>query len=119
MGSIISAHCDCGFNRDEMGLGGGMMDFTTNCSFPYYCEDCNMLFEGNALSEKVTCPTCHKEHVYSYDTKKACGSIGEGIVFDWNVKSQIGRTLVLTDGKYICPNCHKFNLRFFQSGFWD
>lgn len=49
MGSIISAHCDCGYNLNEMRLGGGMLDFTTNCSFPYYCEDCSILFEGNVL----------------------------------------------------------------------
>lgn len=119
MGSILRAHCDCGYNADDLLLGGGRMDFTTNCNFPYYCEDCSILFEANAFEETVICPKCHKDQAYSYDTKKACGSAGEKIVFDWNVMSQIGRTLVLTDGSYICPSCHKFRLRFFESGFWD
>lgn len=29
MGSIISARCDCGYEKNDMLLGGGMENFTT------------------------------------------------------------------------------------------
>lgn len=118
MGSMINASCECGYEKN-MSLGGGMMNFNTRCNFPFYCEGCNILFEDNIFNEKIICPNCHKGDIYSYDTAKACGSVGEKTVFDWNVGNEIGRKLLLTDGDYICPSCHKFSLRFEDVGCWD
>jgi hypothetical protein len=118
MGSIISAHCDCGYEIAEMFLGGGMMDFTTRCYFPHYCGERKTLFEANVFEKEIQCPECGKEGAISYDDERICESEGK-IVFSWNVEDEIGRELELTDGKYICPGCGKFSLRFLNIGDWD
>lgn len=118
MGSIISAFCDCGYEKPEMFLGGGMSNFTTYCNFPHYCEDCHTLFEFNLFEKNILCPECGSKKVFGYDHKKACKEEGN-VVFSWNVGNEIDRELKLTDGKYICPRCKKFNLSFCKIGNWD
>ena len=118
MGSIIGAHCDCGYEKGKMFLGGGMMNFTTQCNFPHYCEECNILFEANLFEKERLCPECGKEKVIAYDDERACKSEGT-VVFSWDVEDEIGRKLKLTDGEYICPGCGKFSLTFFDIGRWD
>lgn len=119
MGSIINAHCDCGFDKNEMFLGGGMMNFMKYCNYPFYCENCSILFEGNVFDKKLKCPKCNKDHVSSYDTKKTYSSEEKETVFDWNVMDEIGRKLELTDENYFCPGCREFTLRFSNCGSWD
>ena len=60
----------------------------------------------------------YKGKVIAYDDEKACISKGN-IVFSWDIRDATERTLKLTDGKYICPACGKFNLTFFDIGCWD
>jgi len=117
MGSIISAHCDCGFTYDML-LGGGMNNFTTLCNFPYYCEECKILFVANLFEKGICCPKCDKGKVIAYDDEKTCTS-GGNIVFSWDIGDATERTLKLTDGKYICPACGKFDLSFISNGCWD
>ena len=118
MGSIICAHCDCGYEKFGMHLGGGMANCATYCNFPHYCQDCKILFEINIIKKKKLCPTCASDKVIAYDDVKACKSKGN-IIFSWDIKDKIGRELKLTDGKYICPSCGKFNLTFLEIGNWD
>ncbi len=118
MGSIIDAHCDCGYQKGKMLLGGGMMSFTTYCNFPHYCPECNILFEANLFESKMLCPECGDKKVIAYDDERACMSEGK-VIFSWNAMAQIGREVKLTDGEYICPDCGKFNLSFYDFGYWD
>jgi len=117
MGSIISARCNCGYENNEMFLGGGRIAFTTTCNFPFYCEECKILFETNLLKKKRECPECSNKNIIAYDEEKACKYEGN-IIFSWNIEG-IDRELKLTDGKYICPSCGKFSLSFFNIGFCD
>jgi len=42
------------------------------------------------------------------------------MVADWYMKAELGRELVLTDGKYRCPKCGKMSLEFSEGGlYWD
>jgi len=118
MGSLISAHCDCGFGSSEMPLGGGRNNFTILCNFPYFCEECKTLFVANIFEKEICCPECGKGKVIAYDNEKICTSKGK-VVFSWNIGNATERELKLTDGKYICPACGKFNLTFFENGNWD
>ncbi len=34
MGSILKAICFCGFEKEDIYYGGGMMDFATHCGVP-------------------------------------------------------------------------------------
>ena len=117
MGSIVKAHCGCGYEK-EMFLGGGMLNFTTHCNFPLYCAQCKILFEGNLFKKKITCPKCGTNDVVPYDSDKLCSRKGER-VFDWNATAEIGRVLELTEGDYICPKCGRFAMSFADVGRWD
>ncbi|MBT4207774.1 hypothetical protein HOE22_05460 [Candidatus Woesearchaeota archaeon] len=112
MGSIISAHCDCGYVV-EMPLGGGMRSFNERSNFPFYCEECRILFEANAFEEPVSCPKCKGSETVTYDRK--CLQEGTSI-FKWGVGD---RVLILTNGKHICPKCGKNTLTFEDAGCWD
>ena len=119
MGAMVSARCECGFETRTMFLGGGMLNFTTVCTFPFYCVNCSILFESNMFKKKVACPQCHMTDNYPYDSDKAFEMAGKNNVFSWNVRDKIDKELVLTDGNYICPACRKFTLKFFDVGCWD
>jgi hypothetical protein len=40
-------------------------------------------------------------------------------VFDWNTMDELGRDLILTDEKYLCPSCKNFSMIFSPAGRWD
>lgn len=117
MGSVIEAHCTCGFKR-KMALGGGMWNFTTYCNFPFHCFDCKALFEVNFLKEAMRCSECGSMNAMSYDTSTVCRRKGNP-VFYWNFADELGRVLELTDGQYFCPKCYQYTLSFRYIGDWD
>ncbi|MFC2172120.1 hypothetical protein ACFLU6_05750 [Acidobacteriota bacterium] len=117
MGGIVKAQCQCGYER-EMLLGGGMSNFTTHCNFPAYCRDCEDLVEVNLLQKKTSCPKCKGRDITPYDDDSMCQEKGEP-VFSWNVQEELGGELILTDGRYLCPNCGEFSLCFQEAGCWD
>jgi len=117
MGSIIQAHCDCGYQREIL-LGGGMMNFTTYCNFPAYCSKCKGLFEANLFKKELECPDCENNDALPYDDDSLCKQKSKP-VFDWNVQDEIGKYLELTDGKYLCPKCSQYTMSFRHVGCWD
>jgi len=101
-------------------VGGGMMNFQTTCLFPCLCENCHRIVEVNLLDKSLKCPACHAADPIPYDDPRLSGSPGDNHVVEWNTEDQLGRELVLTDGKYRCPKCGKMSLKFRDSGlFWD
>lgn len=115
MGSVVSAKCDCGFSKEGMRLGGGMMNHGFYCNFPHFCKQCKLFFEAN-LNDDVCCPECSSKKVVSYDNKKARRCIGYHTIFSWGTK--LGE-LKLTNGRYFCPYCNKYKIKFFWAGCWD
>jgi len=116
MGSIISARCECGYKKEEMFIGGGFCH--DNINFPHYCLECKILFEANLYDKKILCPECGTSNIIAYDNTKAYKT-KENDLFTWNAEDEIGRKLLLTDGKYICPGCGKYSLKFYDDGCWD
>lgn len=45
--------------------------------------------------------------------------VQENAIASWNTKDRLGRVLVLTDEKYLCPHCQEFQLTFEQAGCFD
>jgi hypothetical protein len=116
VGGIVKAFCACGYEK-KMHLGGGLNNFKTYCNFPFYCRNCTSLVEINVLEQKKLCPQCSHPEILAYDDKSLC--IHTGIeIFSWNFEA-VGRELVLTDGRYLCPHCHKFAMSFRNVGDWD
>jgi hypothetical protein len=117
MGSIVRASCNCGYEI-VMPLGGGMMNFTTYCNFPYYCKNCRILFEANLLGKRISCRKCHGKDILPYDDNSLCRQKGN-TVFSWHIGEAIEKELILTDGKYLCPKCGDFGMSFSDVGNWD
>jgi Zn finger protein HypA/HybF involved in hydrogenase expression len=118
MGSQVIAKCDCGVEESIL-IGGGMFTETL-CYFPCLCESCHRIVEVNLLDRPVSCPACHAPDPIPYDDPRLLGAAGRHMVADWYMKAELGRELVLTDGKYRCPKCGKMSLEFSEGGlYWD
>lgn len=112
MGSMVKAHCGCGYTK-ELHLGGGLLNFTTQCNFPFYCTKCKILFEGNLFDKKILCLKCGTTKILPYDSDKLCRKEGR------NVKDKNRRLLELGDWEYICPKCGRYTMLFRGIGHWD
>ena len=119
MGSQVTAQCECGV-KATLGIGGGMANFMHTCLFPCLCENCQSLVQVNLLAKEPRCPQCGATNVTAYDDPRLVGSPGQRVVAQWNMREQLGRELLLTDGNYRCPKCRGMTLRFADSGLcWD
>ncbi|MCB2189302.1 MAG: hypothetical protein KQJ78_23030 [Deltaproteobacteria bacterium] len=118
-GSMVEATCaNCGYHQG-MGLFGGKADFETHCDFPVYCVDCKQLEVVNLYAERTVCQACPNSRAVPYDDPSLLGKKGAKVITSWNTQKRLGRSLVLTDGDYLCPNCGKFTLHFQQVGLYD
>ena len=67
MGKLIKAVCEnCGYET-ELHLGGGMMDFKTNCSFPALNKSMNRIEERNIFKRDKE--KNNPSHIIFYDSK--------------------------------------------------
>ena len=62
---------------------------------------------------EVACSNCDTSSVLPYDDPSLAptGDVVDEI-FSWNTAARLGRELILHDGKYFCPSCDNFSLRF-------
>ena len=119
MGSDAIATCKCGY-EETFGIGGGMQDFTTRCSFPCLCKRCKSIVTVNLLAKRPECPACRSTRVIPYDKEELVNRKGGRSVAEWNMEDQLGRRLELTNGSYYCPSCDSFDLTFAPSYVdWD
>ena len=96
------------------------MNFTTTCFFPCLCESCHSVVRVNLLSKSLRCPQCRARNPIPYDDPRLSESPGHHQVASWNMEDRLGKELVLTDGKYRCPQCGRMSLEFSDSGLcWD
>jgi hypothetical protein len=118
MGTMVRAECRCGFAVDEISIGGGMMDFTTRCNFPVYCNECKIMFVGNLSDKDIHCTKCNKTNITPYDDETMFVG-GTEIETYLDESEKLGRDPQLTNGKYKCPNCSEFGMTFKEEGFFD
>ncbi len=118
MGSQVIATCGCGL-EESLRIGGGMRNFQTTCLFPCLCEHCHRIVEVSLLKRSLKCPACHAPDPIPYDDPRLSTSPGQQHVAEWDMEVQLGRTLVLTDGRYRCPRCGEMSLEFREGGRWD
>jgi Zn finger protein HypA/HybF involved in hydrogenase expression len=119
MGSQVTALCECGLKSTIL-IGGGMANFMDTCFFPCLCEHCRAVVQINLLAERIQCPKCQATKVIPYDDTRLIGRAGNHQTASWDMKKQLGRELILTDGDYKCPQCENNTLHFSNSGHcWD
>ncbi len=141
MGQIFTASCDCGYTKDDIYVGGGMLNFKTYNPFPHYCPKCKIIFEGNLRSEEpICCDECGSDDVLSYFDKEICkpkavqqtdtesndNSLLRRIlkVFRWPKHIETSRPdyesmCSLERNKFLCPACGEFSLSFERIAFSD
>ena len=106
MGTILYAKCKCGYEKDNIYVGGGMSNFRTYNPFPHYCQDCKIMFEANLYDEQISCTECGSSNIVPYDDPSVCNT-DESIP-----RSRSTKVWVLTDGECLCPNCGEMTLKF-------
>ncbi|MFW5983086.1 MAG: hypothetical protein ACOCQ4_01190 [bacterium] len=112
MGSLIKAVCEnCGYET-ELHLGGGMMDFDTNCSFPALNKSMNRIEERNIFKRDKE--KNNPSHILFYDSESLVdkNSIRSKDHLNWDKYR-------LYDADYYCPKCGKFALKFILTGLFD
>jgi DNA-directed RNA polymerase subunit RPC12/RpoP len=114
MGTLLKG--ECGYETDNLLLGGGMHSFKTYFGFPYFCNSCRSLFVGNYLNKEQLCPECLSKETVIYSGDSLCHSTGKDI-FNWRIDDK--KILTLTEGDYFCTNCSTFELHFGKRGAWD
>ena len=141
MGKIFTASCDCGYTKDDIYVGGGMLNFKTYDPFPHYCPKCKIIFEGNLCSkEPICCDECGSDDVLSYFDEKICmPEVVQKIDIESNRSSPLQRILKmfrkskrieirkpvyesiceLEINKFLCPACGEFSLSFECDVFYD
>ncbi len=117
MGSIVEAQCPCGFTSEAFFLGSGMDGASTRCAMPALCPRCRRIGAHNIGSKRPRCGVCRGPvRGYAIEGNPARDPDAAAPVFDWNAD---GRTFVLPDAGYRCPECDQLTMRFFACGCWD
>jgi hypothetical protein len=138
MGSILMTTCKCGYESEDLLVGGGMMDFNGRLEIPYSCNNCKIVSSVNifknvdgelpssSIRNKIQCKKCRR--LVSY-----YGTISEDIfeniedtmyLFSWEFSilkdnSHIEMMYSLQDKLYDCPKCNNTDMRFNSIGNWD
>lgn len=106
MGHVISAACICGYSVAELPIGGGRLDFTTNCAHPALCKTGHHVVTVNLKDSVLSCADgCLGSPLPYFSTADLQITPGHGLISDWQ-----GREL--NDGGYLCPKCEQYLLRF-------
>lgn len=108
MGSIRQVSCPCGF-KSSVKVGGGMRDFRTNSTFPFYCEKCGLV-EVNVTKEPLHCPKCNSTEVKQYGIPPISEPpiINRGALEWGNYKADLKG--------HLCPSCKQKTMEFLSAG---
>ena len=117
MGYIVDGTCkQCGYEKKEMYLCGGMLSHKTFAIFPYYCEKCGEVVTHNTLEKCLFCHCGQLMVRYDDPTLSKQKSEAPHKVVSWDIGNE---ELVLTDNDYLCPKCKEYALRWSRVGLWD
>ena len=122
MGSMLISQCQCGYESDELMLGGGMMNFIEDCEIPFYCDNCEIVFTRDVLGKLDfkkynKCPKCRKKVQYYGSISEDDFENDDDNVFDWGI--EFDKRYYLKNDSYHCPKCKKEEMKFYTTGCWD
>jgi hypothetical protein len=81
-----------------------MDNHTTYAAWPVTCESCSAVTTANFKQSPLVCGKCNGSKAVPITDSREWMGDGEVIV-NWG-------ELTLTDGRYRCPKCGEFELRF-------
>lgn len=118
MGVSAIARCSCGYVTPPLMIGGGMASYRHLCAFPAFCSGGDHLVMVNMFERPLRCPDGHRSEPVPYDSPPLVAERGTTVVASWRLGPD--RALELTDGRYLCPACHRESLSFADGGIlWD
>jgi len=138
VGSILRSYCSCGYQSDDLYVGGGMRDFGMSIQVPYSCDNCQTVDTTNLLSktkndpflvklrQKLRCTKCRR--VVQFIGELEQNSFGdhteESNIFEWRLSLDSeefpsNKVYSLSDESYHCPNCKNTSMKFISIGNWD
>lgn len=100
MGQIIRVSCQCGYKTSAT-IGGNRASFTTDSSFPFYCEKDGLISVN--IQKEICCPWCQSKDIYQY------GKAPVSIEKDSFPSVQWGSYGAHRQGN-LCPKCKKMTL---------
>jgi hypothetical protein len=104
MGQTSDAHCfACGYDI-ELTISGARSSSNEYSNWPVSCADCHTISSANIRALPLRCANCNSQKV----TELQDPSVYAG---DGTRDKLRNLDRVLTDGHYLCPVCHKFELR--------
>ena len=125
MGSMLISQCKCGYESDELYVGGGfmVMDFNEKCLIPCYCDQCELVMSINILTKEgkkgyYRCTKCKKRVKYYGEVGEDTFEHQDHYIFDWGI-GDMEKRYFLKEQSYHCPKCKEENLQFHSIGDWD
>ena len=122
MGNIFRGLCQCGFDTNEIFVGGGFVNFMDTCNAPAICPHCNEFLIRNYMKKNAArCPGCHSIVTFYDDPslqRPSTGTDEYDYLFIWRIADK-DEFFKLPDTKYLCPKCRNMTLRFEDKGCWD
>jgi len=114
MGTIVQAHCNCGYRSSLLPFGAGMLNFQTVCMVPAECARCRTVVDVDYLISDRRCPTCGVPVVCYV---RLTSGADHWTDMSWRLPS--GDTAVLPPSSNPCPACGKHSLTFAPRGNFD
>lgn len=110
MGQLVKASCHCGFIKD-VSVGGRMMTYKENATFPFYCHDCGLVDVNIARRDHV-CPKCNSPDVTQYGDPRISTPTEHNKVLEWG-------TYHCGSRGHLCPQCKNKTMTFNWYGSFD
>lgn len=115
MGLIYCAACPCGFQKEDLFLGGGMRGPPEQTLWPAFCSECSDLVLIDLAHPEQPCPNCGAPAPLRYDDPALIGARHEKnsmTSFTWGDEE-------LPSASFQCPKCREHRMKFFMAGAWD
>ena len=119
VGTMIAANCPCGYENDELAIGGGMLTFMEHCAAPALCTSCREVVTIDLMDRNAACPNCGGAPTpYDDPSLRAAQIAYDGSAIAWNLPD--GRSFALDhQGAYTCPRCLQTTMSFIDVGCFD
>ena len=119
MGSIIIAQCPCGFIKDDLFVGAGMMNYGTSEFEPALCMSCGHFQACDRMARRPRCKKCQGP-VRFYDTSgPRLDLLTEDEPQDVGSTVQDPTQPLSHQGRHLCPRCKEMRMDFLAGGMWD
>jgi ribosomal protein L37AE/L43A len=124
MGVILQGQCECGFETENLFIGGGMRDMLNMLKMrnitrylPAVCLNCNIFLVKNYNKKFSKCPKCRKKVFFYGDPQLENELQGGGPLPEWNMPEDYN--FILSGTEYYCPQCREIKMKFIDVGCWD